>query len=361
MYAINSFQFIPKLLFTSLFCLFAGGLQAQGPAKVVLGEVGERLITPTTQYSGVLRFDRVAHISPEVEGLITHMRLTDGLKVEKGDEIARLSTDFLDQDRIIAEAEIAEAQARIEQKATELKRLKTLRKEAAASRSAYDEALYEHKALLAREKMLQQRVERLRLQARRSIIRAPFQGIVLERLQDVGEWARPNNALGRIASTDQVLAIFAIPQYQVLYQRKNTELDIHIPALNKTLKGTSAGFVSDAEVRALLVYLKIEIPYEQGMLENLSVEARIPSGEARNLRMIPRDALLRQPGPATVYTVEDGKAKAVTFGVALREGDEIGTADTTIFKGMNVVIDGNERLKPGQDVEIVKAIGTGSL
>ena len=51
----------------------------------------------------------------------------------------------------------------------------------------------------------------------------------------------------------------------------------------------------------------------------------------------------------------DGKAQAVTFEIALREGDAVGTADPAIVAGMPVVVDGNERLKDGQAVVIVSA------
>ena len=326
-----------------------------GPAKVVLGEVTERIIAPTTRRTGVLRFDRVTRLSPEVEGRIVHIPLNDGQRVKKGEIIARLSTDFPKRDQAITEAEIAEVQARIERRAAELKRLSALRREAVASRSAYDEALYEHKALRARQEALRRQVARLRLRIERSVIRAPFDGVVLERLQEVGEWAAPGKALGRIAATDPVLAVFPVPESLLSFQHPDDEWTIQIPALNKTLKGNRHGLGSGAEVRTRSVYVKVRVPYEDGMLENLTVEADLPAGERRRLRMIPRDALLQQPGPATVYTVEDGKAKAVTFAIALRDGDEIGTDDPAVATGMRVVVDGNERLNDGQAVRVATA------
>ena len=356
---------MPSILFPPAVALTLGVLLAltvsfaharPGPANVVLKEITERTIAPTTRRTGVLRFDRITRLSPEVEGLIIHMRLDDGLKVKKGEAVARLSTDFSDRDRAVTEAEITEVQARIEQRATELKRLSTLRREAVASRSAYDEALYEHKALRAREEALRRQVARLRLRIERSVIRAPFDGVVLERLQEVGEWAAPGKALGRIAATDPVLAVFPVPESLLPFQNHpDDDLAIHIPALNKTLRGRRHGPVARTEVRTRSVYIEIRIPYEDGMLENLTVEADLPAGERRHLRMIPRDALLQQPGPATVYTVEDGKAKAVTFEIALRDGDEIGTDDPAITEHMKVVVDGNERLQDGQAVHTATA------
>lgn len=333
------------------------GLAAQAqdkpPARVVVTEVQEQEVHPTSHMTGVLRFDRVTHLSPEVSGQIKAMRLTDGLHVKQGEMVAEISGDFLRQDIAIAEAEIGDVEAQIAQKAAELKRLSALEKSNVASKSAYDEALYGLRALRARKKATQLRVERLKLELERGTIRAPFDGVVLERSQDVGEWAKPETSLGRLAATEYVLAVFPIAEAFVPYQVMGAEMEVTIPALRKTLTGKLHGFVSTTEVRTKSVYLKVELPYEDGMLENLSVEADIPTGEHRILRTLPRAALIQAPGKPTVYTITDGKAEAVKFDIAARIGDQVASNDDAIKPGMKVVIDGNDRLRPGQAVQVV--------
>lgn len=330
-------------------------LYAQGmpPARVVLAAVEERTVNPTNRMVGVLRFDRVTKLSPEISGMITTMHLSDGLQVSRGQTLAELSGDFLGQDIAIAKAEIGEVNARIEQQSAELKRLSTLRKSNVASRSAYDETRFELKALRASKRALDLRVQRLELELGRTRIKAPFDAVVLERLQDVGEWATPESALGRLAATDYVLAVFPIAENFMPYQLLGESVQIEIPALKLSLRGENRGFVSTTEVRTRSAYLKIKVPYRKGMIENLSVEADIPTGPQRTLRMVPRAALIQAPGKPTVYTVKDDKAVAVKFEITNRQGDYVGTADDAVALGMQVVVDGNDRLRPGQDVNVV--------
>lgn len=343
-------RFLPLLLL-----LIASHAIAQPASRVVLEAVSEQTLSPTTRLVGVLRFDRVSRLSPEVSGLIKTMRLSDGLHVKQGEVIAELSGDFVRQDIEIAKAEIGDVVAQIEQKQAELKRLGELRKSNVASRSAYDETRFELKALRARRKALGLRTQRLELELGRSQIRAPFDAVVLERQQDVGEWAKPETSMGRVAATDYVLAVFPLAETFMPYQQIGSEVEVTIPGLKKSIIGTVHGFVSTAEVRTRSAYLKIEIPYQPGMLENISVEAEIPTGATRTLRMIPRDALIQAPGKPTVYQVVDGKAVAVNFEIVSRKGEFVGTDSESITVGMQLVVDGNDRLRPGQAVEVVTA------
>ena len=69
--------------------------------------------------------------------------------------------------------------------------------------------------------------------------------------------------------------------------------------------------------------------------------------------ILPRDALIRNGGADFVYTVEEGKAKMVSVDVLTRRGNQAGVASPSLKPGMKVVVDGNDRLQPGQAVMVV--------
>jgi multidrug efflux pump subunit AcrA (membrane-fusion protein) len=69
--------------------------------------------------------------------------------------------------------------------------------------------------------------------------------------------------------------------------------------------------------------------------------------------MIPRDALIRFQGNHYVYVVKEEKAVRLPVHIVSYQGNWIG-ADTAQFtEGMEIVVDGNERLQPEQAVVIV--------
>jgi multidrug efflux pump subunit AcrA (membrane-fusion protein) len=83
----------------------------------------------------------------------------------------------------------------------------------------------------------------------------------------------------------------------------------------------------------------------------------VPSGEKRSLRMIKRDAMVRFQGKEFVYTVKEGQAKMLPIEVLAVDGEYLGVDAPYIVSGMQVVVDGNERLRPDQPVQIVDRPG----
>jgi RND family efflux transporter MFP subunit len=344
-----------RALLILLMLSFSPLLQAQEPppARVVTAAVAERELSPTSHMVGVLRFVRVSEVAGEVEGLITEHNFDTGWVLKQGEVMAVLNTDFVGQDMEINRSQIAETEAEIERLKREVVRLESLKKENLASRSAYDEAYFNHQLLLRRKETLQGRLERLQLTLDKSSVRAPFDGIVLEKLREQGDWLDKGKPLARLGSIDGVQAVVPVSETLLPFQHPGHEFEIHIPALGRSFSGRLTGLVPFAELRSKSVYLKIALPYEAGMIENLSVEAQVPSAAPKRLRMVPRAALLQVQGADMVYTLADGKALPLMLNIVARSGEYIGVDNTEITPGMAVVVDGNDRLRPGQSVQVV--------
>jgi len=345
-------MYVRFILFILLFSPLAQAQQPP-PARVVTATVKTQELSPTSRMVGVLRFTQVSQVAADIEGLITTHNFDTGWVLKKGTVMAELNADFILKDMEIIRSQILEADAEIEKLAREVKRLGALKQDQLASRSTYDEAFFNHKILQERKKTLQRRLERMQLSLEKSKVRAPFDGIVLEKLADQGDWLGKGDALARLGSTSDVQAVIPISEMLLPYQQSDSEFEVLIPALNRTIKGSLTGIVPFAELRSKSVYLKIALPYEEGMLEHLSAETQVPTATPRLLQMIPRAALLQNQGADMVYTIVDGKATPVTVNIITRSGDFIAVDSTNIQPGMSVIVDGNDRLRPGQPVQAI--------
>ena len=80
-----------------------------------------------------------------------------------------------------------------------------------------------------------------------------------------------------------------------------------------------------------------------------SLTVDIPVGEARDLMSVPKDALMQSPGGWTVFVAQDNTAqpRQVSIGVPIGDRYEV-TAG--LSEGDLVVVRGNERLRPGQEI-----------
>ncbi|MET0352048.1 MAG: efflux RND transporter periplasmic adaptor subunit, partial [Rhizobacter sp.] len=138
-----------------------------------------------------------ARISGEVGGTLAWIA-EPGITVKRGDTVARIDGERHSLALRDNEAAVRRLEAQLQLLSTQRTRLQTLGN--VVSQSQLDEAL-------SRERMAEQDVEqarvardRARLDLNRATVRAPFDGIVAERLQQSGEFVASGSPLLRLVN-----------------------------------------------------------------------------------------------------------------------------------------------------------------
>ena len=107
-----------------------------------------------------------------------------------------------------------------------------------------------------------------------------------------------------------------------------------------------------ADVKTKNVFLKIDLPQLEMVAENMSATVYVDASEKRILKVLPRAAVVKFQGKDFVYTVKDGKAAIMPVNIVRYLGEKVAVDDPYIAAGMQVVIEGNERLRPEQPVSV---------
>ncbi|MCW8890005.1 MAG: efflux RND transporter periplasmic adaptor subunit [Sedimenticola sp.] len=324
------------------------------PARVVVKVVTEQKIATQSLLTGVVDFDRISAVSSETSGRVVELHAIEGALIQSGEALIVLNSDLILKDMDIKQKQRAQVSADIEKLNRTLKRLESLLATNAASRQAHDDALFDHRSLQKKREVLDEEMARLQLQLNMSTVTAPFDGVVLEKLKEHGEWVDPGSAICKLASTKDLVVRVSISENLARFQTVGLTVPVSIPALDLTLTGTIMGLMPVANLRSKSLTLKIRIPYQTGMAQNMSATVEIPTSHPQTLRMLPRDALVNVKGKDFVYTVEDGKAKLLPIDITVRSGDMLGIQNPPITTGMQVVVDGNDRLRPDQAVQIIE-------
>jgi hypothetical protein len=86
------------------------------------------------------------------------------------------------------------------------------------------------------------------------------------------------------------------------------------------------------------------------------MEARVilPANDRRRCLVVPRDAVLSLSGQNVVFAIVDSKATLIPVKVIGYQGNSVGVEAERLAEKMKVVVKGNERLRDGQAVTIVK-------
>jgi RND family efflux transporter MFP subunit len=343
------------LLFCSIFLMFVLPALSQEPppAKVKITRATEQEARQTTEFVGTLYFDKISSVSTEVSGMAESVHFREGDRVKKGDLLLRLNTDFLKKDLALEKTELQRLDIRIEQKQKNLKRFETLFEQEAASETDYEDFLFSYRELVKEKQSLQIKIDRIQLEIAKSVIRAPFDGLILQKQADRGAWIQPGTPICQIAAMDDVFIQLPVAENLLRHVSDGDRIDLVINAFNESMTGTVEGIRPIADEKTKNVFLKIRLPEMDTVFKNMSATVQMPTSEKMSLRLIPRDALVKFQGKDFAYTVKDHKAKILPLNIVTLTGKYIGVDNPYIQPGMPIVVEGNERLKPDQPVEIV--------
>lgn len=330
---------------------------SQPPSMVKVAKVVEKEVAKVNRIMGVVDFDKRSGISPEISGLIAKQSVVEGALVKKGDVLVRLNTDFIRKNIEIMKKQVEQAEIRIQNTEKNLKRYEILFEKKATSEKVYEDLSDSHRELLKQRDILRTNIERLELEKRKSVIRAPFDGLILEKLKNEGEWVKPGEAVCSLASTEDMHVKVAVSEDLVKFIVPGNKVSLEINALGREFTGVVGKYVPVADIQSKTFQVKIAVPYFKEAIQNMSASVNVPVSDKMKLRLVKRDALVRFNGKDFVYTVKDGKAAILPVNIVAYEGEYIGLDNPYIVPGMNVVVDGNDRLVPDQPVKVIDGNG----
>lgn len=312
----------------------------------------------TLESQGTLLPKIESELAVEVSGRITDMSpdFRPGSRFEKDDLLFRI--DPADYEVAVAarEAELATA------------RLNLAREEALAGQAAADwtalgegEGEGEPSALTLREPQLAQAraqiksaqaaLQQAERDLRRTAIRAPYDGLVLSKSVDLGQYvmANPANPVARIYATGTGEVRLPLTQDEAEFLGDPAEGGSAVTLFTEGSTGRRewpARFVRfeatvDPASRLIYAVAEIDEPFEQGLRRGMFVEAGIEGRELKNVYVLPRYALR---GSESVYLVTPDKtlvtrrveivktdAEQVILSGGLKPGDRVATSPVAYF------------------------------
>ena len=203
-------------------------------------------------------------------------------------------------------------------------------------------------------------------------VRAPFAGIVVKKMTEIGESVAPippgvnistsSGAIVAIADMNSLEAEVDVNEANVSQLAPNQPADITVQAIpNHTYKGVLRQIIPTADRTKATVTVKVSIldkdkylrPEMSCNVTFLEPQKKVQSAEATPQRVItvPKDAVITLDGKPTVFAIEDNKARAmpVTTGADLH-GQVI--VKQGLAGGETIVSNPPQKLKDGDVVKV---------
>ncbi len=347
--------FCNTIILSLLLIIFNSSLvmaQEPPPAKVVTTNIVQKKVAENNSFLGLLDYERSSQISAEVAGLVTEVQIKDGDRVQAGAPLVSINTEILDQEIRLNKTRIEQIELKIKHSEKNYRRLEKLYAEKGVSEKSYDDSLYAYQDAMLEKQAIENSLAMLMLKKKKSTIYAPFDGVVLNKNIDIGDWVQQGKLLVLLGSSNDLLVRVPIAETVLQFIQSGQKVPVQINAFSKEIMGTIDTFAPIADEKTKNIFLKVRIPQQTTVAANMSATVFIPTSAPKTLSLIPRDALIKFQGKDFVYTIKEGKASILPVNIVSYLGNTIGADNPYFVTGMPVVIEGNERLRPDQSVVV---------
>lgn len=344
----------PVLFIVSTLLLFPliGICAAPPAAQVKTAPISQEVVARDKAFLGILYYERMSSIASEVAGLVEKVTVREGDRVTTGTPLVELNTDLLDTDIALSRTRVKQTALKAEFAAKDFQRQKSLLESRGASQKKYDDALFAHENAKMELKAAEQTLARLLLEKKKSVIAAPFDGIILEKNVDSGNWVKQGGTVLNIGGIDDLFIKVPVDETLLKFMEKGAPVNLTINSTGKKITGTLDALSPKADAKTKNVFVKIRIEPMDNAAENMSATVRLPISEKQKLSIIPRDALIKFQGKDFVYTIKEGKAAILPVNIVTFLGNRVAADNPYLAPGMPVIVEGNERLRPDQPVTV---------
>jgi len=309
---------------------------------------------------------RASLVASEVEGLVSEQRIHEGDAVRRGQVLVRLRTTALEQQLAAARAARDETDARLTRATSDFDRLASLLERAAISQREYDQAAADRDAFVQGVARLDAEVAQLEDVLERTAVRAPFSGRVSAVHVEVGEWVAQGEEVISLVDLSEVEVSVQIAERYISAVQPGFPVDVRLDALpGRDYAGTVKAIVPQAvpEARTFPVLIRVpnaDLAIKGGMAARVSAQL----GDPEPALLVSKDAIVRRGDQVLVFRVMAMGPPTEPRGVGTRGMIEQVSVDIgpargewqvvygAVAGGDLVVVRGNERVFPGQPVQV---------
>lgn len=318
------------------------------PSPVVTSKVTTGDMAPESEFIGTVFFSEISNVASEVTGKVIDIKVVDGQKIKKGDVMVVLSSALLKRTIRNAQALARQAKAELDAAKLEHGRVSTLFESRSVAEGEFDSKRLTADALQFQYEAREAIVQRLKAELDKKSIRAPYDGIVIDMKVSRGEWMSVGSVVVVTARDDEYEVVVNAPREAFGVVKPG--LKVRIRTGGSDLPGEVFAVVPKGDVATRTFPVKIRVDNNGALAEGMEARVVLPRGLGGTTMIVSRDAVITSRGQQVVWAVLDGKATPIPVYVIGFRGLIVGVKSEKLKEGMDVVVKGNERLRPGQPV-----------
>ena len=321
------------------------------PSPVKLDTVTEMSLAATADLMARLHSRSYVSITAGVSGRLDWLQ-EPGVMVQQGEVLAKMDLLPLQLRQAEQQAQIKRASINARYFNNELQRLHKLKKTNSTSQFQLDQTKSQYELAQSDIEIATLKLQQIEDELRRATVKAPFSGVVTERVVRAGTDINRSDILLKLLDTEHLEARLFVPVKYLAHVRKGLELNLQ--AIGQSISTQVTSVIPHTDPLSQTFEVRIQIPehlnefWTAGQL----VKVTVPVQDAQPSLTVHRDALiLRKEGTFVVKVDAENKAHRLLVTVGKGTLDRVSIYGD-LNSGDKIAIRGAERLKEGQDVVV---------
>ena len=199
------------------------------------------------------------------------------------------------------------------------------------------------------------RALQVRDQLKKTRVVAPFDGWVIKEFTEVGQWIQAGGPIVELVDLSRVQVEVPLPERYVGEIKVGASVTATFDGLRGfQAKGRVFSVLAQADRNSRTFPIKVELPNADLMIKSgLVSRVILQVGAPYEALVIPKDALVLRGGAEFVFVMKDASVSQVPVVAVNHVNNEV-EINGQLEPGMMVVVEGNERLFPGQTVRVLE-------
>lgn len=307
------------------------------PMPVDVDTARVQTVVDAVRATGRIEAVQAVDLRPDEQGRIVGILFREGQTVAAGTPLIRIDDALL-----VAQAERAAAERDLARQ--QLDRVRRLHAENASSPADLERAE-------ANARTADAALALLRLQIERMTVRAPFSGVVGQRLVSMGDYVTTSTSLLTLQTVDPQRAVIEVPERHATQLQRGQTLEFGVASHPGRVFRAQVEFIDPVvQTQNRTILVKARAPNRDGALKpGMFIEANLATDTRPNAVVVPEDAIQPLRTANVVWAVVDGRAsrRVVELGARALGIVEIRSG---VAPGEVVVVGGLERMAEGAPV-----------
>ena len=319
-------------------------------ASVVTQKIEKGELSQKQNFNGTVNFNEKSRLAAESEGLITRLYFDEGDYVKKGQLLLEIDSKILNANIKATRASIKEVEFSLQRAQLDFKRYEALFAKQSVSKQKYDEFYFQKMQLEQKIISLNSSLQAQTISKSKKSLHAPFSGYITQRNVQIGEWLKAGAEIALLVNPDKVDIIIHLPSSYINTVKKNKSVTVFIN--NKEYPSKVIGSILSGNQKTRTFPLKLRLlPTKEIFFDGMQAYLSLEKSTHKDVLIIPRDGLIKRFGKDVVFIVKENKALMIPVEIIGFKGINVAISSPELKIGDEVIIKGNERIHPNQEIK----------